>query len=264
MTAPRPSLLRSALARMSVRGVAAQIGLLLVVFLLAVLWLRIPDASALDVAASALLGLLTLAIAGAGQANLFLRLCGRPAPWRIRIRGALLVLAGIGLALGWWLLLSRWRGNDYEVSGYLNSILPHGMRHFCTYERIALWLSWFWTTVTWLGAGVVAICVFAGTAAAHPIRAILRTLRLGAWWIALLMGTGSATILTNALVEWTPGHGLGIELLSLILRLFTVILFDALVACFLLAVLASCLLDSDARYETGTPDESHPRTAGNP
>ena len=64
MTMKPPPIWRDALALLSVRLVLAQLGLVTGVFLLFMLWLRLPDASTLEVAASALLALLIVAGAG--------------------------------------------------------------------------------------------------------------------------------------------------------------------------------------------------------
>ena len=53
-----------------------QIGLALLVFLLYVLWLRMPDASVLDVVGSVVLALIILAVAGAGESAIMLRVAG--------------------------------------------------------------------------------------------------------------------------------------------------------------------------------------------
>ena len=61
-TARSPSVLRPALTLFSIRLVLEQIGLALLVFLLYVVWLRMPDASVLDVIGSAVLALVVLAV----------------------------------------------------------------------------------------------------------------------------------------------------------------------------------------------------------
>jgi len=111
----------------------------------------------------------------------------------------------------------------------------------------------------WIGAGLVAIAVFAGTASVRPLRAAGCALRSITYWAALVAGTMAATAITGALVNWTPGHGLRVEMLSLVLRLAAAALIDAAVVCLLLAILAACMYQSDeagAPYSTpaGTPD----------
>ena len=72
------SVLRSAFALMSVRLVLQQTGLAVLIFLLYALWLRVPDASVLDVTGSVCLALIVIFAAGAGESMLMLRLAGRP------------------------------------------------------------------------------------------------------------------------------------------------------------------------------------------
>ena len=269
----RLSTLRSALARMSVRLVLQQIGLALLIFLLYALWLHVPDASALDVIGSALLALLAVALAGVGESALLLRLAGRARTPERLLRGALLLLAGAVLWFGWSALLDHLRGNynsnDALWAGYLNSRFPLQLRNSFSYEHILSWLRWMWAMLGWIGAGLVAIGVFAGTASVRSLRAAGCALRSVTYWAALLAGTLAATAITGALVNWTPGHGLRVEMLSLVLRLAAAALVDAAVICLLLAILAACVHRSDeagAPYSTpaGTPDLSQPRTVDNP
>lgn len=261
-----PSVLRSALSLFGVRLVFEQIGLALLVFLLSVLWLRMPDAGVLDVVGSVLLALIILAVTGAGESVFMLRVAG-PARTPARLlRGTLLLLAGVALWLAWNALVEHLHGNDYLRAGYWNSRFPYQLRNFFSFAHILLWLGWFWTTLTWIGAGFIALFVFAGTASARPRGAILRALRCLTYWIAVILGTIVATVLAGSLLRWTPGHGLRVELISLLLRLSVAAIADAIVVCFLMAILATCIRESDALYAkpAGRPDDSQPRTADNP
>ena len=269
----KPSLVRSAFGLMSVRLVLQQIGLALLVFLLYALWLHVPDASALDVIGSALLAVVAIAVAGAGESALVLRLAGRARTPERLLRGALLLVAGAALWFGWSALLDGLRGNynsnDSLWAGYLNSRFPHQLRNVFSYRHILLWLGWMWSILGWIGTGVIAIFVFAGAASARPRRAMAQALRSVAFWIVLVAGAMGAAAITSALIGWTPGHGLHVEMLSLALRLIAAILVDAVVVCLLLAILAACVRRSDdagAPHSTpaGTPDASQPRTVDNP
>lgn len=266
MTARSPSVLRGALSLLSVRLVLAQIGLALLVFLLYVVWLRMPDASVLEVIASMLLALIAIAVAGAGESALLLHLAGRARTAGRLLRGTLLLLAGAALWFAWSALLGHLHTNDSLHAGYWNSRLPHPLRNFFSYEHILLWLGWFWATLTWAGAGVIALLVFAGTASARPVRAVALAARSVTFWTAVVLCAAAASVGTSLLLEWTPGHGLRVELMSLVLRLGLAMLIDAILACFLLAILAACVRRADALYATpaGAPDESQPRTADNP
>ena len=270
MTARPPSMLRGALSLLSVRLVLAQIGLALLAFLLYVAWLRMPDASALEVIGSFLLALIALAIAGAGESALMLHLAGRArTPGRL-LRGTLLLLAGVALWFAWSALMGHFRGdynqNDGTLAGYLNSRLPHSFRYVFTYERILSSIVWTWELLRWIVSGVIATFVFSLTVSLRPMRAVAILLRsVGYWCVVVLVSLGT-TLLTALLMRWTPGHGLRVELASLVLRLCVAVLADGAAVCLLLATLAVFTRRTDALYATpaGTPDESQPRTAGNP
>jgi len=266
MTAGSTSVWRSALVRLSAGFVLQQIGLALLVFALSVLWLRVPDASALDVMGSVVLGLVVLAVAGMGESWLLLRLAGRERTRIKLLRGMLSMLAGVGLWWGWSALIDHLQGYDSLWAGYLNSRFPHALRNILSYRHIDLWLGWTWTALEWIGVGVVAIFVFAATASRRPIRGVISALSCATYWVALILGTACATVITGSVMGWTPGHGLGIEMVSLVLRLSATVLVDAAVVSLLLAILAVCVQRGDIGYETpaGTPVESQPRIVEEP
>ena len=265
-----PGVLRSALPLMSIRLVLQQIGLALIAFLLSILWLRVPDASAIEVIVSVLLGLLVLAIAGAGESAIMLHLAGAArTPWKL-LRGALWVLAGALLWLAWSALLDHQRGNVFLYSGYLNSRFPASLRNFFSFQHIVVWLGRTWTLLQWIGFAVLALLVFVATASVRPRRALRIALRSLTCWLAVVLGAIGAAVITDLLMQWTPGHGLRIEMLSLVLRLSFTVLLDATVVCLVLAIMAVCIrragLPDAAPQSTlaGTPEESQPRTTDNP
>jgi hypothetical protein len=272
MTRP-PSVLRSALSLLSVRLVLAQIGLALLVSLLYVVWLRMPDASVFQVINSMLLALIALAVAGAGESALMLRLAGRArTPGRL-LRGTLLLLTGVALWFAWSALMGHFRGdydqNDGTLAGYLNSRLPHAFRYLFTYENILRWIGWAWELLGWIVDGVIAVFVFSWTASLRPMRAVAVLLRsVGYWCVVVLVSVGT-TLLTTLLMRWTPGHGLRVEMASLVLRLCVAVLAGGAAVCLLLTTLTVFTRRADASdplhaTPAGTPDESQPRTADNP
>src|SRR5438445_249821 len=125
MTMKPPPIWRDALALLSVRLFLAQLGLVTGLFLFFMLWLRLPDASILDVASSGLLALLIVAAAGLGESRLILGLSGRPLTRGRFIRGTLLLLVGIVLWFAWSAWLAHLSSNDPLRAGYLNSKAPH-------------------------------------------------------------------------------------------------------------------------------------------
>lgn len=266
MTARAPSLLRSALHLLSIRLVLKQIGLALIVFLLYVAWLRMPDASVLEVIGSALLAVIALAVAGGGESALVLRLADRTrTPGRL-LRGTLLMLAGVALWFAWNTLLGHLRGDDSLRAGYWNSRFPHQLRNVFSYEHILLWLGWAWTALAWIGAGIVALFVVAATVSAKPVRAIAVAARSLTFWAAVVLCGIGGTVATSSLLQWTPGHGLRVEMMSLVFRLSLAVLVDAVLVCFVLTILGACMRGVDAIYAmpAGTPADSQPRTVDNP
>jgi hypothetical protein len=266
MTLKPTAPLRSDFSLLSPRIVLQQIGLGLIVFLLSVAWLRIPDASILDVIGTILLALIILTVAGGGESWLILHLSGTIITPKRLLRGTLLVLAGVALWFLWTAFIDHLQTNDSLRAGYYNSRFPASMRNVFSYEHIYQWLEWMWTTLEWIGAGIIALFVFAATASIKPLRAMLCALRSITYWIVVVLGSIAAIIITNALVDWLPGHNLRVELVSLILRLSLATLVDATIICLMLAVLAACVREADTFYITpaGTPDTSHPRIADIP
>ena len=266
MTMKSPPVWRDALALLSVRLVLAQLGLVAGVLLFFLLWLRLPDASILEVSGSGLLAVLVVAAAGLGESRLILSLAGRPLTLGRFVRGTLLLLVGVALWFAWCAWLAHVSGHDPMRAGYLNSRAPHQLRNLLTFEHILLWLGWMWSTIKCLGAGLLATLIFPLVAGGRPLRAALVAVRSPSFWFTLFVGTTVATLFTGALMAWMPLHGLWAEMFSLGLRLTVAALFDGIIACWLLATLAVCVRRADAGYTTpaGGPDDSQPRTVETP
>jgi hypothetical protein len=270
MTMKSPPVWQDALALVSVRLVLAQLGLVAGVFGFFLLWLRMPDASILELAGSGLLVVLVVSAAGLGESRLILRLAGRPLKLSSFVRGALLMFVGVALWFVWSAWFAHVSSNDPMRAGYLNSRVPHQLRNLLSFEHILLWLGWMWSTIKWLGGGLLATLIFPLVAGGRPIRATLIIVRSASFWFTLLVGTTVATLFTGALMEWMPRwnllRGLWVEMFSLGLRLTVVALFDGIVACWLLATLAVCVRRADSGYATsaGGPDDSQPRIVETP
>jgi len=271
----RPSILRSALRLFSLRLVLGQIELAGLLALLFVIWLRIPDASALDIIATILLALLIIAIAGVGESFVLLRLCGRQRTRRRLLLGTLFLVVGVALWFGWSALIGSLSANDWQRASYYNSRLPEQLRYFFTYQRIGQWISWMWNTLEWAGTGLLALAAAALTCSSKPLRAVAAGLRSITFWLALLAASFAASAVTSSLIGWTPGHGLSREMLSLIFRLGVIVIFDAVALGVVLTIIAACCrsaegnipegnTDTPQSTPAGTPDLNQPRTAGNP
>ena len=266
MTTRLRSVLRRALDLLTIRLVLEQIGLAMLVSALFAAWLRVPDASALDLVGSVLLALVMLGVAGAGESYLMLGMCGFPRSALRLLRGALIAVVAGAVSLGCNMLLVRLEARNGLRAGYLNSRFPHSMRGLFSYGRILLWLGWTGAALRAIGAGLVAVFAFAAVTSFEPIRSVRRELRCGTYWVVLLLGSILGGALTGTLLQWTPGHGVGTEMLSLALRLVVVLLVDGALASLLLTILAVCVRETDLVYAAsgGTPDDSQPRTAESP
>lgn len=264
------SLARRAAALVTLRALAEQFGLALLVFLLSIVWLRLPDASALDVAATVALAVLIAIVAGAGESHLMLLLAGQPVTRRRLVMGTVLILLSIGVWFGWSALLDHFHGDDEMRAGYINSQLPHALRYFFTYTHLTLWFRWMWSALAWIGAGVLAIFVFALTASAQPAKTAVRALRSLTYWTVLVFGTLAVNFIAGTLTQWTPGLGLGVELVSLVFRFGVSAVLAVSLAVYLLAILAACAREADGNAaaqsvtDEGTPEVSQLRTVENP
>ena len=150
--------------------------------------------------------------------------------------------------------------HDALRAGYFNSKAPHPIRHLLTFERILLWLDWMWTTLRWIGAGMIAAFVFTTTASVKPLRDAILALRSLSFWLVLVVGTTVASIFTSAVMRWLPMHGLWPEMVSLGVRLSIAVLFDGVVACLLLATLAVIGRRVDAAYIAAGGPSREPTT----
>ncbi len=263
MTVTKPSIWKTARTLWSVGLVLKQAGLALVVFLLSVVWIRLPDASVLDLIGTVLLAVLIVLIAGAGESGMILGLCGKARNPRRLLTGTVVLLVSVAMWLGWSAWIDHLSGGNWQLAGYLNSRFPHGMRHFVSYGHILTWLGWMETAAVWTVAGMLGLVVVAVTASARPLRAMAVAFGSGSYWAVAIVGATGAAMVTSSLLQWVPGHTLRVEMMSLITRLAIVIVVDMGVAAMMLATSAACVRWSEAAYETpaGTPDVSQERTA---
>lgn len=270
MNGNTPSVLRSALGRLSIQLVLMQIGVALAVAILFALWLHMPDASGFEVAASAILGLVVIGVAGAGESTLMMLLAGRQRRLGRLMRGTLLFAGAVALWFVWRWITSSQHAKDPLRAGFINSQLPHSLRYYFTYSRLFELLDWAWTVLGWIGAGVLAAFAFTGMASARPVRALGRVARSTTYWLVLVVAAILATTITGKIMGWTPGHGLRREMLSLILRMSFVVLLNTVLVCLVLSVIGVLVRREDAldvaaqSTPAGTPDDSQPRTVENP
>ena len=239
-----------------------QFGLALLVFLLFAAWLRLPDASIFAVAASALLAVIVLAIALFGEVLLLRRLRALASTRGTLLRGAVAILLAVLLWFACAAFLNHQSLSDGLRAGYWNSRFPYSYRNTFTYMHLVKWLGWLWTSLQWVGTGLLLAIAVATAQSRRSGRATLRVWRSGTYWLVFFASASLATNFTGFFLRWTPGRGLRVETISLALRLGAVVIVDLVLACFVLAVITALTERSDERYSTpgGTPEVSQPRT----
>jgi hypothetical protein len=263
VTDTRSMRIRQVSALLHARLVAEQIVLAMIVAGLALIWLRIPDSGVLDVIVTCILGLLVLAVGAGGEAWLALRLTKNAVTRAKILRGALFFLATAIVWVFWDALFEHLSGKDELYAGYINSRFSHSLRNVFSYEHVLRWLGWGWWLVEMLGTALLVVSAFALTASKEPKKAIGVTLRSGVFWLVFLIVLVCGVPAIAALAQWSPGHGLAIELTSLIVRMLLVVLLSGVASCAVLCVLAAGVITSDGDYAApaGTPAVSQERTA---
>jgi hypothetical protein len=260
MNSSRLSLARRAFSLVRAPLLLRQLCLAAIVFVLSLLWLKIPDATILNLVSTALLGAAILATAGVGEAWIMLTLAQRPTTRKSLAKGAVIVLVTSVLCIGWSMLPGHLQDGDQIRAGYLNSRLPHSLRTLFSYEHILIAFHWMEHVLEWLGIGAIVTFAFALLAAPQPLRSTRQTLRSLTFWVLFLAASLGFLLITASLTEWTPGHGLRVELLSVALRLTTAILIDTCIVCYVLALLTVAVQKSTYATPAGAPVASQPRT----
>ena len=266
MSAARILVPQRAVRLMTARFVLTQTGLAVVVLGLFALWLQVPDASALDVIGSVLLGLLLICVAGAGETWLVLRLGRQPLSLRRNLLGMGLWVVAALLWWAWFAWIHHLGNNTVLYASYLNSKLPPGVRVLASFSRLEAVMDWLGTMLAWGAGALLAIPVVALLLSAAPARATGRVVLSLWWWLLLIVAANLGAYGTAALLHWVPGHALGPELLGLLFRLVLSLVLDGLLVSALLCVLVETLECAGPAQSApgGTPVISQPRTADAP
>jgi len=210
----------------------------LVLVVLGVLWLQIPDSHVWEFVFSILFACGFVALSFWCCSWVFKRML-KPIEeerwWLQWILLATVVVAG-------WLLqmpIDRLVEHRELYAGYWTSRLPHWLRWLRTYEHLVILQEWVYFSLRLIVVGLLLpVAVVAG---ASRIRGNARRI-FGLWtkwwyWVAALVCGWIAFALSGKLMNWTPGHSLMSEILSLLVRLGVVFTLDVLLVCFVLAVI---------------------------
>jgi hypothetical protein len=235
---------RRALELLTLGLLAQQLALAIVASVLFIVWLHIPDAGAFQILLTLLLAIFLATVVFGGEALILLRL--RPLPNRPRrlLLGAIALLLASLLSIAWSLLLAYLSRHNAVWAGYLNSRLPASNRVFFSYLRLTRWLEWLRCGLQWIANGMVLATALAVLIGSRGLRSSLRLIGSPVYWLMLAFTAFAGTSLTRTLINWTPGHGLPVEMTSLILRLGTAVIIDLLLLC-TFATISAALLERE-------------------
>jgi hypothetical protein len=206
--------------------------------MLGVLWLQIPDSHVWEFAYSILFA--------CGLLALFFWFCSwvfkgmlKPVEeewWWLQW----ILLAAV--IVTWWLLqmpIDRLLEHRALYAGYWASRLPHWLRWLRTYEHFVVLQDWVYFSLRLIITGLLLpIAVVAGASRVRGSAG--RTFGLWSqwwYWVAALVCGWLAFAVGSKLMNWTPGHNLTSETLSLLVRLGFVFTLDVLLVCFVLALI---------------------------
>jgi hypothetical protein len=247
------ALLRHSLAPLrNPRLIVLHLVLNAVLLIAASFWLLIPEThiwQLLFAAVSASLILVLFVWLHAGT----LAYAAEPVPERFR--GAFSIKMGrlLWLLIGAFVLfncmrvVSGWEGSRWQTAGYLYSKAPSWLRPTAGSSSYETTLSYllsllFWYLLPCIFLPLIAVRVVGG----GSIRAI-RTWGRWQYWFGMVITIAAGVWLTRLLLNWTPGHTLGQETVSLALRL---------VVAYAIATAAWLVTTGLMGYFLGPPDEN--------
>jgi hypothetical protein len=213
----------------------------LFLLLFAALWLQIPDSHVWEFALSILLGLLIVLAVVWLCARTVRSLRGDNAPFAYRIV-ILLIFAAV-----WMLLLYPigWgRAKEELYAGFVNSKLSPSLRYFFTYNRLLALQEYFYDLLQSIAAGLLIPLIIEATAFGinrDMFRRAGHAWRSGLYWLVVILSGFAGAALTRALLGWTPGRGLSLEMISLLVRVGFAYTVDIFLWCFVLSLAAVCL-----------------------
>ena len=196
--------------RLGWKWVIAQFVGIPLLFLLGLVWTRLPEKHIWQVAASLLFPLLLLGSLLILQAGTMRRLMD-DAPRRVRrVWGASTLL--VWIAIGWacWAVLDWCDDRIPQWAGYLNSQLsPHWRARLLTYNHIQSCLTWIEWILRWLVVPAKIIPYAAASALwgwRIPWMRVIRMLWNWRWWLAVLLSALAAVALPAHFFTAEP-HG---------------------------------------------------------
>lgn len=214
-----------------------------VVMLLAVLWLQIPDSHTWQ--------FLFSMVSAVGIAWLFvwlytvtfrrLRLSVPAVPmWLSAVFLAAVLLVWMGLSHP----IAAGRDHEELYAGYWNSKLSPGLRYRFTYMRLVEMQDRFYDLVELVIAGLLLpLAIELMTSGVRGWRRVVYVYRRWRYWVVAAVAGSGAIWITRLLLNWTPGHSVRGQVLSVLGRLGVAYTVDVVLWCLVIAVAARYLRD---------------------
>jgi hypothetical protein len=205
---------------------------------LGVLWLQIPDSHVWEFAFSILYACGFLALFFWLYSWIFKSMLKPAEEERWWLRWILLT----AVIVACWLLqtpIDRLVDHRELYAGYWTSRLPYWLRWLRTYEHLVVLQNWIYLSLRLIVAGLLLpVAVVAGASRlSDGARGIFGVWSRWWYWVTALGCGWLAFAVSGKLMDWTPGHGLTGESLSLLLRLGFAFTLDVLLVCFVLQVI---------------------------
>ncbi len=214
-----------------------------VVILLAILWLQIPDSHTWQFVFSM--------VSAIGIAWLFvwlttvtfrrLRLSVPAVPmWLSTVFLAAVLLVWMGLSHP----IAVGRDHEEIFAGYWNSKLSPGMRYRFTYMRLVELQDRFYDVLQLvIAALLLPLAIELMTSGVRGWRRVVYVYRRWRYWVVAAVAGMGAIWITRLLLNWTPGHSVRGQVLSVLGRVGVAYTVDVVLWCLVIAVAARYLRD---------------------
>ena len=152
------------------------------------------------------------------------------------------------VVLAVWMGLSHpiGAGRDHEelFAGYWNSKLSPGMRNVFSYMRLVELQDRFYDVVELVIAALLLPLAIEGMASGvRSVRRVVYVYRRWRYWVVAAVAGAGALWMTELLVDWTPGHSIRGQVLSVVARVGLAYTVDVVLWCLTVAVAARYLRD---------------------
>jgi hypothetical protein len=188
------------------------------------LWLLLPDARAWQLLLTVLTALLlvacfawlhsgTLAYAANPEPGAFaaaFRPCARRMAWFLLGTAVLFILMD---------LVDRWSDAIWPIAGYLYAKTPSHLRPARGELAYVTAIQYGWAVLMWYLLPVLTLPWVTAKVSGNRLRAGFGALANWRYWLVMALTVVMGVWITGLLADWTPGHGLHVEMVSMVLRL---------------------------------------------